>query len=179
MNLFISIIFIIKEYNHFEIVLIDEFDKNNPPPAIALCTACPLDPAPLSQFKQDYLRFWPVGEAMSAVKKYDRLGWGVYNAGKNENKEHLVICFLTINRQIVYIRVLFQPPGGFYPVIIVPPNVYRIKMDSMANRVNTDDFGSEQIKSILLDAYKQIESEKTLIAQGKQNRDRIKNIILE
>jgi len=30
--------------------------------AIALCTASPLDPPPLSQFKQDYLRFWPTGD---------------------------------------------------------------------------------------------------------------------
>jgi len=30
--------------------------------AIALCTAAPLDPTPESQFKQDYLRFWPTGE---------------------------------------------------------------------------------------------------------------------
>ncbi|RMZ94545.1 SPRY domain-containing 3, partial [Brachionus plicatilis] len=50
------------KYNHFEIVLSDDFDKNNPPPAIALCTACPFDPPPVSQFKQDYLRFWPTGE---------------------------------------------------------------------------------------------------------------------
>ena len=105
---------------------------------------------------------------MAAVKKNDRLGWGIYNAGKLEtkDKEQLMICFLTINRQVVYIRVLFQPPGGFFPVIIVPPNVFRIKMDSMANRVNTEDFGNEQIKAILQDAYTQIESEKTLIAQG-------------
>ena len=105
---------------------------------------------------------------MTAVKRNDRLGWGIYNAGRLESndKEHLMICFLTINRQVAYIRVLFQPPGGFYPVIIVPPNVFRIKMDSIANRVNTEDFGAEQIKIVLLDAYKQIESEKSLIAQG-------------
>ncbi len=30
--------------------------------AIALCTASPLDPPPISQFKQDYLRFWPTGD---------------------------------------------------------------------------------------------------------------------
>lgn len=57
------------EYNHFEIILIDDFDKNSPPPALALCTASPLDPPPVSQFKQDYLRFWPHGEAMTSVKK--------------------------------------------------------------------------------------------------------------
>lgn len=43
-------------------MLIDDFSKENPPPAIALCTASPLDPPPMSLFKQDYLRFWPNGE---------------------------------------------------------------------------------------------------------------------
>jgi hypothetical protein len=66
------------EYNHFEIVLLDQFSNSNPPPgmfdpkfnflllflriAIALCTASPLDPLLTSQFKQDYLRFWPTGD---------------------------------------------------------------------------------------------------------------------
>ena len=44
----------------------------------------------------------------------------IKNAPKDE--EQLMICFLTINRQVVYLRVLFQPPGGFYPVVIAPPN---------------------------------------------------------
>ena len=125
----------------------DDFDKDNPPPALALCTACPFDPPPVSQFEQDYLRFWPTGEginllaryilimneilkngnyfkAMSAVKKNDRLGWGIFYADENAPKDEkqLMICFLTINRQVVYLRVLFQPPGGFYPVVIAPPN---------------------------------------------------------
>lgn len=156
------------EYNHFEIVLLDDFDKNNPPPALALCTACPFDPPPTSQFKQDYLRFWPTGEAMSAVKKNDRIGWGIFYADEDapKDEEQLMICFLTINRQVVYLRVLFQPPGGFYPVVIAPPNVYRVKMDFSATRVSTEDFAGDQIKSIILDANKQIEIEKKLIAQG-------------
>jgi hypothetical protein len=98
------------EYNHFEIVLVDDFDKNNPPPAIALCTACPFDPPPISRFKQDYLRFWPHGDAMSAVKKNDRLGWGIFypDESADQDAEQLVICYLTINRQVSYLRVLFQ-----------------------------------------------------------------------
>jgi hypothetical protein len=62
--------------------------------------------------------------AMSAVKKNDRLGWGIFYADENAPKDEkqLMICFLTINRQVVYLRVLFQPPGGFYPVVIAPPN---------------------------------------------------------
>jgi hypothetical protein len=62
--------------------------------------------------------------AMSAVKKNDRLGWGIFYVDENYggNEDQLMICFLTINRQVVYLRVLFQPPGGFYPVVIAPPN---------------------------------------------------------
>jgi len=61
---------------------LDEFSDAEPPPgmfnykiiffllffvaiAIALCTASPLDPPPISQFKQDYLRFWPTGDGKS------------------------------------------------------------------------------------------------------------------
>ena len=39
-------------------------------------------------------------------------------------------------------------------------------MDFMATRVSTEDFAGDQIKSIILDANKQIEVEKKLIAQG-------------
>jgi hypothetical protein len=63
-------------------------------------------------------------KAMSAVKKNDRLGWGIFYADEeiSKDQDQLMICFLTINRQVVYLRVLFQPPGGFYPVVIAPPN---------------------------------------------------------
>jgi hypothetical protein len=154
-------------------VLVDDFSKDNPPPALALCTACPFDPPPVSQFKQDYLRFWPTGDAMQAVKKNDRLGWGIFYADADapKDEEQLMICFLTINRQVVYLRVLYQPPGGFYPVVIAPPNVHRVKMDLSATRVSTEDFAGDQIKSIILDANKQIEREKKLLAQGKNPRE--------
>lgn len=161
------------KYNHFEIILIDDFDKNNPPPALALCTASPLDPPPVSQFKQDYLRFWPHGEAMTSVKKNDRLGWGIFYPDENaaQDEEQLVICYLTINRQVSYLRVLFQPPGGFYPVVIAPPNIYRIKLDFMATRVSTQDFTGEQVKQIIEDARKQIDNEQKLISQGINPRE--------
>lgn len=68
---------------------------------------------------------------MSAVKKNDRLGWGIFYANetgvdigleKKSERDSLIVCFLTINRQVVYLRVLYQPPGGFFPVVIAPPN---------------------------------------------------------
>ena len=44
-------------------------------------------------------------------------------------------------------------------------------MDFMATRVSTEDFAGDQIKSIILDANKQIEIEKKLISQGKNPRE--------
>jgi hypothetical protein len=41
----------------------------------------------------------------------------------------------------------------------------------MATRVSTEDFAGHQIKSIILDANKQIEIEKKMIAQGKNPRE--------
>ncbi|CAF1377156.1 unnamed protein product, partial [Didymodactylos carnosus] len=150
-----------RKYNHFEIVLIDKFSENNPPPAIALCTASPLDPPPKSQFKQDYLRFWPTGDAAKYIKQGDRLGWGIMYPDETiaKEEEQLVICYLTVNRNVGYVRVLFQPPGGLYPVVIAPPNVTRIKMDFSGTRISTQDFTDEQVKSIISDARRQIEEE--------------------
>lgn len=114
--------------------------------AIALCTASPLDPPPVSQFKQDYLRFWPTGDgnhliflqrnsnhlplfslAAKYLKQGDKIGWGVLFPQEEEsvvgkNREQLIICYLTVNRTVGYVRVLYQPVGGLYPVVIAPPN---------------------------------------------------------
>ena len=114
---------------------------------------------------------------MSSVKKSDRLGWGVFyvlgeeSAPSGSKEDQLIVCFLTINRQVVYLRVLQQPPGGFYPVVIAPPNVRRIKVDFGATRVCTEDFAHEQIKSIVLDANRQIEKEKRVVARANSPRD--------
>lgn len=53
---------------------------------------------------------------MSAVKKDDKIGWGIFYADPDAPKDEkqLMICFLTINRQVVYLRVLYQPPGGIF-----------------------------------------------------------------
>jgi hypothetical protein len=38
-----------------------------------------------------------------------------------DDEEQLVICYLTINRTVALTRVMYQPPGGFYPVVLLPP----------------------------------------------------------
>ncbi|UJR28669.1 hypothetical protein I4U23_009898 [Adineta vaga] len=170
-----------KKYNHFEIVLADKFSDNEPPPAIALCTASPLDPPPISQFKQDYLRFWPTGDAAKYLKQGDKIGWGVLfpqdeDSKVGKNNEQLIICYLTVNRTVGYVRVLYQPVGGLYPVVIAPPNVNRIKMDFSATRISTQDFTPEQIKTILSDAKQQIEAEQ-LPTKNSQSTTGKKNSI--
>jgi hypothetical protein len=61
------------------------------------------------------------------LKQGDKIGWGVlFPEGEDgligANNEQLIICYLTINRIVGYVRVLFQPIGGLYPVVIAPPN---------------------------------------------------------
>lgn len=60
--------------------------------------------------------------AAKSVKKGDLVGWGVLYVEKDTDpaEEQLVICYLTVNRQVLLVRVVYQPPGGFYPLVILP-----------------------------------------------------------
>lgn len=44
--------------------------------------------------------------------------------------------------------------------------VYRIKLDTMGARMNTEGLKNDQMKLVIIDAMKEIEIEKRLIAQG-------------
>ena len=55
-----------------------------------------------------------------------RIGFGIhYNpedyASPNfdDRKQQLVLCFVTLDMKIVYFSMMMQPPGGFYPLIIL------------------------------------------------------------
>ncbi|CAF3064750.1 unnamed protein product [Rotaria socialis] len=157
-----------KKNRHFEMVLLEKFTDNEPPPAIALCTASPADPPSKSQFRQDYLRFWPTGDAARYLKQGDKIGWGIIFPQEEdsligENKEQLIICYLSVNRAVGYVRVLYQPVGGFYPVVIAPPNINLIQMDFSATQILTEEFTTEQINAILADARLQIEAEEQFL----------------
>ncbi len=63
--------------------------------------------------------------AQKALKKGDMMGWGVLDPPEGTdsvdlNGDKLLICYLTINRNVALTRVMYQPPGGFYPVVIMP-----------------------------------------------------------
>jgi hypothetical protein len=63
--------------------------------------------------------------AQKAVRKGDLMGWGMVYPEEDqeaeEEDEQLVVCYLTINRDVALTRVMYQPPGGFYPVVLMPP----------------------------------------------------------
>jgi hypothetical protein len=63
-------------------------------------------------------------QAGKHLQQGDKIGWGIQFPPNDDNQtdEQLIICYLTINRVVSYVRVLCQPTGGFYPVIIAPPN---------------------------------------------------------
>jgi hypothetical protein len=82
----------------------------------------------LSFFNSSKLKYFlSLYSAAKYLKQGDKIGWGVLfpedednTVGKNN--EQLIICYLTVNRTVGYVRVLYQPVGGLYPVIIAPPN---------------------------------------------------------
>ena len=61
--------------------------------------------------------------AEKSVKVGDQIGWGMFVPAEEEDKplkDRLIICYLTINRSIVLTRVMYRPPGGLYPIVILP-----------------------------------------------------------
>ena len=60
--------------------------------------------------------------AAKTVSKGDLVGWGVLYVEEDlhHDEEQLVICYLTVNRKVLLVRVVYQPPGGFYPLVILP-----------------------------------------------------------
>ncbi|CAF1096486.1 unnamed protein product [Adineta steineri] len=161
-----------KKCNHFEIILLDKISDDEPLPAIALCTASPMNSSLISEFKQDYLRFWATDEAAKYLNQGDKIGWSILFP--EEENEQLIICYLTINDTVGYARVLYQPIGGFYPVVIAPPNVNRIQINFSATKILSEDFTSEQIKTLVMNARHQIEEEQELQLtkrlMGKNNK---------
>ncbi|XP_071113924.1 uncharacterized protein [Haliotis cracherodii] len=155
-------------YNHFEIKIIDKFDDDSPPPALALSTASPFDPPPQSNFKQDFLRFWATGEARDVVQKGDLVGWGLLYLDNTleDHEEQLVICYLTVNRNMVLTRVIYQPPGGFYPLVILPPGVNHVQLDFSASIIQSHPFTKQAVDILVKEAKQLIDLENSVQADG-------------
>ncbi|XP_064628155.1 uncharacterized protein LOC135487894 isoform X2 [Lineus longissimus] len=158
-----------RSYNHFEIRIIDDFDENIPPPAIALGTASPIYKDGMSNFRQDFIRFWAIDDAMSAIKKGDLVGWGILYPDDDmyEESSHLVICYLTINRDVALTRVLFNPPGGFYPLVVLPYGVDRVQLEFGATVISEHPFTKQAVESLIGEALTMLKDEKKRVAEGK------------
>lgn len=55
-----------------------------------------------------------------------RVGWGIhYNPHSRhspdflEQQQQLVLCFVSIDLTIVFAKLMLQPPGGWYPTIML------------------------------------------------------------
>ncbi|KAI3386912.1 hypothetical protein SNEBB_004260 [Seison nebaliae] len=168
--------------NHFEMIIADDFGEQSPPCVIALCTASPYDDSfdkinrpKYFSYRQDFIRFWPISlnSQEKTIKKGDRVGWGIIfpknyrkdsegnsiNINELDEEDRLVICFLTINRNIGSARVLLEPPGGFFPVIISPQG-NRVAIDLSATSVTSFPYQEEEINRIINAARKEIVDEK-------------------
>ena len=55
-----------------------------------------------------------------------RIGWGIYYNPDTRNlpnfnaqAEQLVYCYVTSNLEIISGKMMIQPEGGFYPVVLL------------------------------------------------------------
>ncbi|KAK0052845.1 hypothetical protein Bpfe_017699 [Biomphalaria pfeifferi] len=157
-----------KGYNHFEVEIHKLETSSAPPPAIVLSTATPLDPPPLSCLKLDYLRFWPVNDASTLVKVGDKVGWGLLylDDDVHHDEEQLVICYLTINRKILLVRVVSQPPGGFYPLVVLPPLLNEVTLVFSATIIKQHPITDKDVQILVEEAMNLIEAEKEILKKG-------------
>ncbi|KAH3739061.1 uncharacterized protein LOC127851769 [Dreissena polymorpha] len=160
-------------FSHFEVKIIDEygFDNHPPPPMIALSSASSMDvtsPTDRSHFRLDHLRFWAVGEAAGSVKVGDLVGWGMLIPESQVNElERLVICFLTINRSIVLTRVVFEPEGGWFPIVLLAAGVKRVQFEFSAIRITEHPLTDAYMESLITETKEVHAKELELIAAGK------------
>jgi len=60
--------------------------------------------------------------AATLVKKGDTMGWGVIfpDDDLSDSEEQIVLCYLTINRNVILTRALIQPAGGLHATVVLP-----------------------------------------------------------
>ena len=66
---------------------------------------------------------------MNTVDDNDRVGMGVHyrpdsrgNTSFNDKEAQLVLCFVTKNTVPIYTKMIIQPEGGFYPLVLLDQN---------------------------------------------------------
>ena len=63
------------------------------------------------------------------TKPGERIGFGIHFNPDVVNKpefsdkdQQLVLCFVTLDVEIIFFKIMIQPPGGFYPLVILCRN---------------------------------------------------------
>ena len=63
------------------------------------------------------------------AKPGERIGFGIhYNPDVmdkpefNDKEQQLVLCFVTVDMEIIFFKIMIQPAGGFYPLVILCKN---------------------------------------------------------
>ncbi|XP_052810715.1 uncharacterized protein LOC128238637 [Mya arenaria] len=159
-------------FNHYEINWLDKIQEGAKviAPIVALAGASnfPKTPDSASHLRIDVLRFTPVAELASSMKVGDKLGWGMLiPESQRDLSERLVVCYLTVNRNIALTRVLFEPPGGFFPCVVLPQGVNKVKLDFSALRITEHPLTDSYIEQVLNEAYELYDQELECIRAGK------------
>lgn len=133
------------ETSHFEVVILDITDDGQGP-IIAISTCSPILPTPTSELAKDFFKWAPNPQSYQ-LRPGQRMGWGVHyspqarqSSSFNDKDRQLVLCYVSLDRVIVYAHVMMQPEGGWYPVVSFQKNVTRIQIDvtSCPRPVTTD-----------------------------------------
>ncbi|ESO94723.1 hypothetical protein LOTGIDRAFT_160956 [Lottia gigantea] len=158
-----------KDFNHFEVIIPHTPQPSKSSPIIGLTTPSPFDPPSISNFKQDLIRYSGATNDGASIKHGDRIGWGILYLDKSVKSfdEQLVIVYLTINRDVQLARVIYQPAGGFYPLILLPPSVNCIQLDFCATIIKDHPFTDDMLELLISEALDLLEKEDVLIARGE------------
>ncbi|XP_060081327.1 uncharacterized protein LOC132560673 [Ylistrum balloti] len=162
-----------KDYDFFEIELIDDFDAEHIPAGIAVSTPCfqELELTMSSIYRQDVVKFIAQEEALEAVAKGQKIGWGmIIPESEKEKEDKLVILYLCIDKNIAITRVMYLPQGGFYPFIILPQSVNRVKLTHTIHIAEHPVTTNIQ-EHFISQAQEVIAMEKEELAQGRDPLD--------
>ncbi|XP_071135084.1 uncharacterized protein [Mytilus edulis] len=125
-------------FSHFEVYIKETTDGAAASVGIGDCS--PLKPSPTCEILRDFMT-WTADGKVNKVEENDRVGMGVHyhpdsrdNPGYNDKESQLVLCFVTKNTVTIYAKMIIQPEGGFYPLVLLDQNCRKVSVDVESNR---------------------------------------------
>lgn len=101
-----------------------------------------------------------------------RIGWGVIVpvSEQNQQEDRLIICYLCINLKVAMTRVIYQPRGGVYPVIMLPSGANRAKLGNIVH-IRSHPITPSIEENLLKEARDLLAKEKDFKAEGKDAQE--------